>query len=344
MDKIFDLNNIELKRLENGLYTLGDENLDRFWGLDQNHAVFSPSKQVVEEFVALTYVLGLLGYQTTNFTAVPSGFIVSLKNNNNISTFTINSFSSEINFEKVLEIIATQSINDKKLTGPEKKFLVTLGLTLKDGKNPLEICCDANEKISNSENFNELNNRKTLSSAPFDPVEPSSLNNQNCNNNHNLIRKMCRDMLGYNVDGENLTEQQNNEVEDLYNTILFKNILRFYTHHVGFNKGKNTEVTHDAQILSKTATIKQLLDIVKTSGRLSMLLTIAATDFTADVVYAALNTLANNSNSQECFNAINEIIPKTPYQSENDKALREYINHQTGHVQRGHNLNLKSKK
>ena len=69
-----------LKRGKDLYYTLGDKSLDRLFGLDQVSAAFIPDDSSVKQLAAAVYLYGISGFVTSNFTAVPAGYLVCFEN------------------------------------------------------------------------------------------------------------------------------------------------------------------------------------------------------------------------------------------------------------------------
>ena len=343
---IINIHDYELVRNADGFYTLGNEELDRAFGLDQNTYVSAPSQSSVENFTALAYIYGLMGYQASNFTACPTGFIVTFKRGDQIATFNTNENILGRNRAAIINDLRTYAKSEQ--LEPFEEFILGYlsGNIAKKEQTLLKSCVITNSTLETSKNeAPTLKANRELAAAPFDPVAPESLNNANCNNNHELLKRMCRSLLGFDVDGLDLTKEQEKQVDELYDKVLFKTILRFYTHHVGRRKIKTKDgetkkvpVRRDFEILSAPYAMKELLDLVKSRGNIGLVTTIAATDFNADVVYEALDILTKCASVEDGEETLKKVIPDTPYSYEHDKNMRDILAYWTRHNQSPHKV------
>lgn len=325
MQKYFEsLYSKVLKRKPSNLYTLGDKKTDKLWGLDQNIPTFTPEKKIIDDFASMSYLYGLLGYTASNYTAIPAGYLVTYKKGSKVATIIISPGTKSENISKFVEEINAYQ-ESETLTETERDFFTSLAKTIKT-KNVrlLDVCLAANARLEKESGLTDLKEKREKAKAPFDSNDKNSVNSQNCDNNHILLERVCRDILGYPVEDEEVTEEQRKEAYDLSRQILSERIIPSYLTYVGKARD-NTPIPRDNQVLTKKEMIMKIFDIVKTSRKLSMALTMCATDYTADVVCAIINEIINCKVVSVSRSIIDtEINPETPaYYANTEQARRD---------------------
>ena len=330
-----DIEKRELVRKENLLYTLGDDGIDKFLYLDQNLATLAPDSGAIKNFASATYLFGLFGMVASNFTAVPSGFLVTYKSGSDLSTILImdedNPYFKTILLEKVNNKL--QSDMEEK----EKEVFVLMKTLLESDISLTEVVIKVDSLIKN-------NKQEKLLTAVDDAIYPFSsaedketgkaltLNSQNCQNNHIILRSICFKLLKINPETTN--EKDLKLVKDLYKDILNEWILPGYLTYRGTDRDGNA-IERDHQILNKPERIKQASQRFATHRQVNLIMNMCSTDYAADIVYFILSKIRNfaaDITLEEAEATIDKEMPQTTNNTQQKKDARLQLAEQLGYV------------
>lgn len=321
-------------------YTLGNKKLDDLFDLGQVSSGFGPSKESVTTFAAATFLYGVIGYNATNYTSVPGGFLVTYQKENNgksdVATILVTD-EEGIYWADALVETYKKEIQNGKYNEAEQSILLPLHnmmCTKRFFESPLYKCLGFADVInSKAEAMPTLKQNVLNAIFPFSSSrEPMSLNIKNCEENHTLIDMFCAKEMGLDYDdvvdsaigGEDYAQAQMEEIKEMRESLLNDWILPGYFTFVGNKRGVPT--IRDAQILNNQDWFGQLQAKVKNPKALAAIVNICATDYSADVVYGILDTLNNSSvatNGVTALEGIFNIMPDTPKNKEQVAQIRE---------------------
>ena len=321
----------KLERTPSMLFTLGAEELDKAFVLDQSKATLTPDKESILNFSAATYLLGLLGYQVVNFTAVPAGFLATYENNGESATLLVGKKSLELYREVFCELIE-KHIGNINISEEEATFFGHLNQCIKENNDFVETCLVANYVLDTSKGLAELKDRKNVLSNPFNPStaenEELSVNERNCRDNHVIMEQIARELLGYPVEDEKMSEEQKEKAKNLAGEILETHVLPSYLTYVGHDR-QNNPIERDSQILNRLEKVKTILNVVKTPERMALVLNMCSTDYAADVVYAVLKEMTSCKNVERSAEEIDKLVPETPHNAEQKEFARAVVKRMT---------------
>ncbi len=332
----------KLTRKDNGFYTLGDEALDHGIGLDQFTAVFSPSKQQIENFAALSFLYGILGYKASNFTAVPAGYLATYESETDSATLLVSEatvdeyraklidlFDEKIKAHTVYEMI----LGDGEFYYLAKDLLLNKKQIMPDQENKLTHVCVALSDVLRND-YKKIGSKTKNAISLFNFNAENSLNKKNCDDNQLLIERICREILGYPVNESEATKDQIAESKDMGDKLL-QNILVGYKRFMGDKIGNKPE----SQILSDNEFIDELLGYFKSTRNVVLILNICATDYTADVINNLLTQIfeGNKDSSNKLLNLekqlklVDEIVAETPNNFGKRNLANKHL-HETGYM------------
>lgn len=334
------LNKCELKRGQSYFYTLGTAELDRLWSLDQNSLYLIPDDKDVEAFAATSYLYGLMGYTASNYTAVPTGFLVSYKNNDDVATIVVH-HSFEY-YREQLATLAKHQLTNPSLSVTDREIFEYIATNVQNANKSLtDIAIGCN--ILLTKNASQLRDRIQDALFPFSG-DPHSLNSQNCDNNHVLITKICCSLQGVNYD--NASREQLEKANKLQQEILSEYILPAYLTYRGTDRNNNP-IPQDGRILQSEQHLKELVDRLEqldhpldpaTYRRMCIILNMCSTDYTADMVYAALNIMSHCTNVEQTKEAIEKVVPSTPRNWGSKHDARRYVDDLIGSTRYGNDI------
>ncbi len=330
MDKFFkDINNRELTRTNTGFYSLGSTELDRVFGLDQNSIYFIPNSENVECFASITYLYGLMGYTVTNFTAISTGYVATYKKDDDISTLIISN-NHEYCREQLFDFAKAQL--QTELSAQQQQVFKYIADSVVNPKISLVDICLGCNGLATSDVV--LHARLEQAMYPFSG-DPESLNSQNCNNNHELLTKLCCSLLG--IDYFNATTEQLDQAKQMQQKILDDYIKPSYLTYRGTDR-QNNPIPQNSQILQSEQLLTSLTDYllqgknidVATRRRLGIVLNMCSTDFTADMVYNALDIMSHSNDPKKAKEDLRQAIPQTPQNYPSKNNAKQFVNSMLG--------------
>lgn len=301
-------------RDNNLMYTLGDEGLDRLLSLDQNRAAFTPSKDAIESLAAVNYLYGLFGYSTTNYTAIPAGYLTTLSSEDDYVTLLVSGDKRAYYREHLVQLAETQI---KNASSEEEYQFWNIVKTLLNTKNIslVKVCYQINSFLVVAQGLESVKNNVKNAIYPFSG-DKNSLNSQNCSYNRVALEEICLDALGYD---EYSTPEQKEEAKGLMSSVLQEFILPGYLAYVGHDRQGNP-IKRDNQIVNRPYRIQDIFKRLKNIKGSTMVLNACSTDYTADVVYSLLKSISECENVREGYDDIDRIVPHTPH---NEKQRHE---------------------
>lgn len=324
-DKIYDS---ELTRDENNLYTLGDSRLDMTFNLKQQSPVFTPNKKHIEDFAAISYLFSILGFTPFNFTATTMGYIACYNNGEESKTIMIDNGPITKIYRQKIKTLIDEKLKGNNLNKDERFILEQTSVLMEnDNMDMIDICLFINS-LGADKIFN-VNIEKTM--FEFSP-DKRSLNSKNCDNNHEILRVICCEVLGYDPDSMN--KEQSAEVEELYKDILNNWILPGYLTYKGKDRSGKS-IYHDTDSLTNLNRLNELFSKVKSKEHLVKILNMCATDYTADIVYDVLCIINNCKDVQVSKESINDTISDSLYIDGRKSMARSYIDHKNNNLPRG---------
>ena len=331
-----DIQKRELKRDENMLYTLGDEHVDKFLYLDQNVATLSPDSGAIKNFAAVSYLFGMLGMPPINYTAVPSGFLVTYKNKEQEEVCTLLVMDEENPyFEEVIINYIKEKLHDETLSEDEKEILKETARLIRDEKVPLiEVVTRVEKLIQEKEEKKQpvQNLRKGIlaSQTEFDCLrdeetkKATTINQQNCDDNHVVLWSICAKLLGFKSDTEN--EQEKQQIQALNDSILNDWILKNYRVYADKAVDENgNKVPQNKQILNEEKVIAHAKGNFVTHKNACLILNMCSTDYAADIVFAIMKSITGSTKEmtvEEMLNKIQTIMPNTEQNFEQKRKAR----------------------
>ena len=328
----------ELTR-ENGVFTLGDQDLNRTFGLP-NVFVLTPSRRSIENFAALNYLFSLFGIKVKSFTSCKTGYIATFDNEEGNIYGTFSSGDPLVLLEEIQKLARENGRKDIEDLLESAKNNPNLSL--------MDICKEVSSRTPKGDK-DEKNNQF------FNNFK--SVNDKNCDDNHQLICEILCDGDSNlseklkklrNSDlfsGELSEEKIKSEIEKLigeeptpeliehkkiYDNILFGSILPGYLKYMGRNR-QGEQIPQDGMVLNQkeiVTKIAELLgykkeDFLRTDTataevarhkveKLVYLLNMGSTDYSADVVQDIFGRLLTGKDVN-----LDVIIP--PYKKPNEE-------------------------
>lgn len=330
MQKFFeDFYSSELVRKQpSGFYTIGDEKLDHSFGLDQYVASFTPSKAQIENFAAISYLYGLIGYKVSNFTAIPAGYLATYKKDGKVATIlvseaTITQYSYNL-AEEILNFIKENELSEDERAFflNARKFLYGEKKVSQGEKNTLlHICAKLNENIESSASLERVKDARDDAVELFVFSGEDSVNKRNCDENQLVIERVCRDILGYPLNESDASKEQVEESKIMGDKFLHETILPRYQTYMG-----NCGEKRDAQILNREELLRDFNSILKSPRRLAIILNICATDYSADLIADLLLEISKCESFDEQKQSIDEFVPQTPENYESKAEANKVLN------------------
>lgn len=315
------LNRIMKAKLERDpktyFYSLGDPYLDKIFTFPNEKPVYTPNSEDVESLANVAYILALMGCKPTNFTSVPAGFMMTVENEQGEhKTFFINKTMEKWNRELLKEIAKEIVVKN----GSE--FHREIGKALAKGADFRDICISCGAYKTSPLLTEEQKARIEESILEFnsDKDHPNSLNNQNCNNNHKILDRVCRHSLG--VDMGKTSVEQEEMVKEIYDLTLFHWILPGYKAFRGVTAdGEATEKY--GKILNNRAleVIERFPDYHDACAVMNM----CSTDYTADVAYAIMTVYEKGLDKAKADSEIEAINPQTPNNKQEKAEIRRLV-------------------
>ena len=324
MDIFEKIYNLKLERNDKLVYTLGDNTLDTLWGLDQEYPSFAPSKDQIENFAAFTYLFGICGYTPYNFSAIPSGYVATYKSGDDYKTVLIGKEDSAVlNFykEKLLELVKSKANRGTHL-GRVYDYLKWL-LEGKD-MSLKEVCLSMGFKLNNMNAETAKIFKERISKAMFEfSSDEKSLNSRNCDQNHIILDMITSKVLGY--DYKNLNDEQKEKVRELSEDILNNWIYKGYLTYRGYDRNDNP-LFRDENVLNRLHRLDEINEKLHSFEGISKILTMCATDYSADLVYKVLEVMNECQDIDLSEEKIDQIVANTRYNEFYKEQSYDYLN------------------
>ena len=245
MDFFVELKGKKLVRGLDGLYTLNDTNLDRFFGIN-SCITLTPNKHNIANLAAMNYLFGLFGLNASSFVAIAAGYLVSYsKDDKFYGTFmTLDHLQAYIPSEllKLCRQESEKSSNDedRMMYSNIEKILSDKNLSLLEKS----LCISSFIKENGITKFDEKISKSIL-------VYQNS-NQKNCDDNHFVLCKIISDGNDEFAEDLNKIKDENvkhNSLEKeyveklmaarcVYNNVLNNFILPGYLHIEGLTDPK----------------------------------------------------------------------------------------------------------
>lgn len=365
MNKFFErLNNRVLKRGANGLYTLGDSELDKAFGLSQEIATLTPNKEAIESFASASFLYGLMGYKPTDYTAIPAGFLATYVSGDKHVTLFISSDKNAYYKEQIFNMFE-ESTKDKSYSNDEHNLFHTAKNLIASADMPLkEVCLNVGNEINTIYKIKSAADNIQTVINEFDSNIEGTVNYNNCENNHLLGAKVCCEYY-FGVRYDDATADVQKQAWGIFNAIKDNWIIPRYFTYVGHDRN-NVAINQDAQILNKKEHLIEFLELEKqiikefdvdkvrednmTGERLSsknfmlsILYNMCSTDYTADAVHdviaimkdvgveksslvGALRKNAVDEAIEKALGEIDKLVPETPDNISRKDIARSNIN------------------